>query len=159
VHRSRPLTLAYGLADSPVGLAAWITDKWWEWSDHDGDLEHAIARDDLLTTLTLYWVTGTVDSSLQVYREWGLGVAPEHADDLYPATPPGVEPRGLPAGRPIEVPAAIALGHIRYPRRFVERAYADLRQWSELPKRGHFPALEQPDALVESIRNCFRALR
>jgi epoxide hydrolase len=159
VHRSRPLTLAYGLADSPVGLAAWITDKWWEWTDHDGEWDAAVARDDLLTALTLYWVTGTIDSSLQVYREWGLGVAPEHLEDLYPATPPGVEPRPLPAGQRIEVPVGIAVCNVRYPRRFVERAYADIRQWSELPKRGHFPALEQPHALVEDIRRFFRPLR
>jgi hypothetical protein len=88
---------------------------------------------------TLYWVTGTIDSSLQVYREWGLGVAPEHLEDLYPATPPGVEPRPLPAGQRIEVPVGIAVCNVRYPRRFVERAYADIRQWSELPKRGTLP--------------------
>jgi pimeloyl-ACP methyl ester carboxylesterase len=159
VHRTRPLTLAYGLADSPVGLAAWITDKWWEWTDHDGSLDTAVGRDDLLTALTLYWTTGTIDSSLQVYREWGLGVAPEHMEDLFPATPPGVEPRPLPAGRSIEVPAGIAVCDVRYPRRFVEHAYADIRQWTELPKRGHFPALEQPNALVEDIRKLFRLLR
>jgi microsomal epoxide hydrolase len=68
-------------------------------------------------------------------------------------------PRPLPPGRPIQVPAGIAVCHVRYPRRFVERAYADLRQWSELPRRGHFPALEQPDALVEDLRNFFRPLR
>jgi pimeloyl-ACP methyl ester carboxylesterase len=159
VHRSRPLTLAYGLADSPAGLAAWIADKWWEWTDHDGDLEDAVTRDDLLTALTLYWATETAESSLQVYREWGLGVAPEHGLDLYPATPAGVEPRPLPAGRPIAVPAGIAVCHLRYPRRFVERAYADIRQWTELPKHGHFPALEQPDALVRDIRSFFRSVR
>jgi microsomal epoxide hydrolase len=57
------------------------------------------------------------------------------------------------------VPAGIAVCHLRYPRRFVERAYADIRQWTELPKHGHFPALEQPDALVRDIRSFFRSVR
>ena len=91
IQRTRPLALAYGLADSPVGLAAWIVDKWWDWADHDGELESAIARDDVLTALTLYWATGTIGSSLQAYREWGLGAPPELAEELYPALPAALE--------------------------------------------------------------------
>jgi pimeloyl-ACP methyl ester carboxylesterase len=148
VHRTRPLVLASGLADSPAGLAAWIADKWWEWSDR-------VDREELLTALTIYWATGTIASSLAPYREWGLGAPPEA--DLYPLRPAGVEPRPLEA--PIEVPAGIALFHVRYPRRFAQRAYADLRRWTEMQGQGHFPALEHPDELVEDLREFFRPLR
>jgi pimeloyl-ACP methyl ester carboxylesterase len=148
VHRTRPLVLASGLADSPVGLAAWIADKWWEWSDRvDGE--------ELLTALTIYWATDTIASSLAPYREWGLAAPPEA--DFYPLRPAGVEPRPLAA--PIEVPAGVALFHVRYPRRFVERAYADLRRWTEMQGHGHFPALEHPTELVDDLREFFRPLR
>jgi hypothetical protein len=91
---------------------------------------------------TLYWVTGTIDSSLQVYREWGLGVAPEHLEDLYPATPPGVEPRPLPAGQRIEVPVGIAVCNVRYPRRFVER----LRRYPSMERVAQARTLPRPGA-------------
>jgi pimeloyl-ACP methyl ester carboxylesterase len=157
IQGTRPQTLAYALTDSPTGLAAWIAEKFYVWTDHDGDLETAVHRDDLLTAITLYWATGTNASSLQVYSEWGFGVAPELRSQLYPLTPAGVEPRPLDA--PIAVPAGVAMFHVRYPRRFVERAYADLRRFTEMPRGGHFPALEQPELLVGELRKFFRDLR
>ena len=68
-------TLTYGLADSPVGLAAWIVEKWRAWSDCDGDLQRRFTKDQLLTTVMLYWLTGTIGSSFRFHRDWALGAA------------------------------------------------------------------------------------
>lgn len=143
--------------DSPVGLAAWILDKWNEWSG--GDLERSFTRGELLTVITLYWATRSIGSSLAPYRDWGLGAPPELAAELYPRALPGVEPTALPPGTRIEVPAAIASFHVRYPRSVAERAYSDLRQWSEMASRSHFPALDDPNAVAADLRRFFRPLR
>ena len=162
MQRTRPQTLAYGLTDSPVGLAAWIVDKWREWSDCDGDPERRFTKDQLLTTVTLYWVTGTIGSSFRVYRDWALGM------DDRPETwrgrdreqvPAGIEPRPLPAGEQIQVPAAVALFRERWPREWAERVYRDLRRFTEMPRGGHFPALEEPELLADELRSFFRDLR
>jgi microsomal epoxide hydrolase len=159
MQRTRPLTLGYALTDSPLALAAWVLDKWRDWTDCDGDLDTRFTRDELLTLLTLYWATGTVGSSFTFYRDWGLGAPAALLDQLYPHSLPGVEPRPLGRGRRIEVPAAVALFNVRYPRAFVDRAYADLRQFSEMPRGGHFAAFEEPDLLVDDLRRFFRPLR
>jgi pimeloyl-ACP methyl ester carboxylesterase len=162
IQRTRPQTLAYGLADSPAGLAAWILDKWWAWSDCGGDLERRFTKDELLTTVTLYWATQTIGSSLRVYRDWALGMEdrPEtwrvHQRDWAPA---GVEPRPLDPGEQIRVPAAVALFDYEAPREWVERAYADLRRFAQMPRGGHFAALEEPELLAEDLRAFFRDLR
>jgi pimeloyl-ACP methyl ester carboxylesterase len=162
MQRTRPQTLAYGLTDSPVGLAAWIVDKWREWSDCDGDPERRFTKDQLLTTVTLYWVTGTIGSSFRVYRDWALGM------DDRPETwrgrdreqvPAGIEPRPLPAGEQIQVPAAVALFREHWPREWAERVYRDLRRFTEMPRGGHFPALEEPELLADELRSFFRDLR
>jgi pimeloyl-ACP methyl ester carboxylesterase len=153
LQRTRPQTLAYGLADSPVGLAAWIVDKWWEWSDCDGDPERRFTKDQLLTTVMLYWVTGTIGSSFQVYRDWALGMTdrPEtwqgRDRDWVPA---GVEPRPLPVGERIGVPTAVALFRERWPREWAERVYGDLRRFTQMPRGGHFP---------RRVRKCVHAAR
>jgi pimeloyl-ACP methyl ester carboxylesterase len=159
VQRTRPQTLAFALGDSPVGLAAWILDRWWDWSDCDGDLERRFTKDELLTTVMLYWVTGTIGTSFRVYRDWALGAgsrpeAWEGRDEVVT----GVE-RPLPPGERIEVPAAVALWEARYPREWAQRAYGDLRRFTEMPRGGHFPAMEEPELLVEDIRAFFRELR
>jgi hypothetical protein len=73
IQRTRPQTLAYGLTDSPVGLAAWIVEKWRGWSDCDGEVGRRFSKDQLLTTVMLYWVTGTIGSSFRFHQEWALG--------------------------------------------------------------------------------------
>ena len=158
IQRTRPVTLAYGLTDSPVGLAAWILDKWREWSDCGGELSTRFSRDELLTNVSLYWLTGTIGSSFRFYRDWGLGVPPELVDE-YPHALPGVEPKPLPVGQRIAVPAGVACFGHGYPPDFVLRGYADLRRWSPMPTGGHFPALEEPGLLVENIRAFYRPLR
>jgi pimeloyl-ACP methyl ester carboxylesterase len=106
----------------------------------------------------LYWATGTIGSSFGFYRDWGLGAPVALLPRLYPQALPGVEPRPLQPGQRIEVPAAVALFHVRYPRVVVERAYRDLRRFTEMPRGGHFAAFEEPDLLAEDLRSFFRSL-
>ncbi|MGH3402934.1 MAG: epoxide hydrolase family protein [Streptosporangiaceae bacterium] len=136
---ARPNSLAPGLADSPAGLAAWILDKYRDWSDCHGDLETAIDRPTLLDILTLYWVTNSIGTSFLHY-----------ADDAQ--TPP------LP---PVTVPAGLTLTpeDAGYPRQFAERTYADIRLWRGPEPGGHFLALEQPARLARDLRDFYRPLR
>lgn len=140
VMATRPDTIAAALMDSPAGLAAWIVDKYRDWSDCGGDLSSRFSADDLLTILTLYWVTGTIGSSFRQYVD-------------YPHNP----------DRPsITVPVGITLSSeppAGYPRMLAERAYPDLRHWSEPGVGGHFMAMEEPDLLAEDLRSFFRPLR
>ena len=141
IQGTKPQTLAYGLTDSPAGLAAWIAEKFHRWTDHDGDLEHAVGLDSLLTNITLYWVTGAINASFWPYY------AVRH------------EPWDMPSA-PSPVPAAYASfpAEIRHPpRSFAERVLTIVR-WTEMPHGGHFAALEAPDALAGDITAFFRTL-
>ena len=143
IQGTRPMTLAYGLSDSPLGLAAWILEKFRAWSDCDGDPLNVFTRDDLLTNVMIYWMTDSIYPSSRFY--WAHRHAP----------PAAVRPER------IDVPTGIALFPkevMRPPRSAVERKY-DLRQWTEMDRGGHFPALEQPQALVEDLRSFLRAFR
>lgn len=136
-----PQSIAYGLNDSPAGLAAWIVEKFYAWSDCDGDLDRAFTKDELLTTVMIYWVTQTANSSARLYYETRRG-----------------DPDAF-KGR-VEAPTALAVfpAEGSPPRSFVERIY-NLERWTEMPAGGHFAALEQPTALVEDIRAFFRRYR
>lgn len=139
---TRPQTLAFGLNDSPAGLAAWLVEKFRAWSDCDGDVERRFSRDELLTHITLYWVTQTIGSSFLPYAEWQRHLGRE-------------------ALKRIEVPTGVALfpaDLVRPPRSYAERRY-DLRRWTEMPAGGHFAALEEPHRLAEELRAFFRPLR
>jgi pimeloyl-ACP methyl ester carboxylesterase len=143
IHGTRPQTLAFGLTDSPVGLAAWIVEKFRAWSDCDGDVERCFTKDVLLTNVMLYWVTGAINSSLWPYY------ARMH------------EPWPLPDGRRIEVPtgyAAFPHEILSPPRAWAERSY-NIQRWTPMARGGHFAALEQPAALADDIREFFRPLR
>lgn len=144
IQETRPQTLGYALNDSPVGLAAWILDKWWSWGALGGNLEEHFSRDELLTNITIYWVTQTANSAGRSYYERA------HTD------------RPFPSGEKITVPVGAALtlepGQ-RGPREWAARTYVDIRRWTEWPLGGHFMALEQPDLLAEDIRAFFRPLR
>jgi len=142
IQSTRPQTLGYGLTDSPVGLAAWLVEKWRSWSDSGGDVDSRIGRDELLTTITLYWVTGSITSSMRDYYDnrWhGAGIGP---DDR------------------VEVPTAIAVFANEFvpegepPRSYYERLY-DVRRWTVFPRGGHFAATEEPDLLAADIRAFF----
>ena len=140
---TRPQTLGVALNDSPVGLLAWIVEKWRAWSDCHGDVESCFTKDELLTNATLYWVTGTIRSSMHYYFE--------HRQ----SPPVAVRPDR------IEVPTGVAMFPaevMAVPRTTVERKY-DLRRWSDMPAGGHFAAMEQPEALAAEVRAFFRPLR
>jgi pimeloyl-ACP methyl ester carboxylesterase len=143
IQATRPQTLAYGLTDSPAGLAGWIVEKLRAWSDCGGDLESAISRDDILANITLYWVTGTANSAARIYLE------AMRAGQLQPI-----------ATR-IEVPTGCAIfprETVRSPRAWAEQAW-DVRHWTEMPRGGHFAALEVPDLLVPDVRAFYAGLR
>lgn len=144
IQGTRPQTLAYGLTDSPAGLAAWIVEKFRAWSDCGGDVESVFRRDDLLANIALYWFTGAIGSSFWPYYARMHGPWP------------------IPDGARIEVPmgyAAFPREIVRPPRVLAERMFADIRRWTVMPKGGHFAAMEQPDGLAREIRAFFRPLR
>ncbi len=142
LHSTKPQTLAYGLTDSPVGLAGWIVEKYRAWSDCADDVERCFSKDELLTTIMIYWVTGTINSSMRLYYE------NSHA------------PRLTPKQR-IDVPAGVAIfpkDLILPPREWAERSLR-VQRWTEMPRGGHFAAMEAPELLVEDLRAFFRPLR
>lgn len=144
IQATRPQTLAYGVTDSPAGLAAWIVEKFQAWSDNDGLPESAVARDRMLANITLYWVTEAIGSSFWPYYARHRGDWP------------------VPDGALIDVPfgyAAFPHEIRRPPRSVASRTYTDIRRWTEMPKGGHFAAMEQPEALAAEIHAFFRGLR
>lgn len=143
IQGTKPQTLAYGLSDSPAGLAAWIAEKFRTWSDCDGVIEDAIDRDRMLGNICLYWFTGAIGSSFWPYyaRMHGPWPVPEGGVTV---------PMGY-AAFPKEI--------IRPTRAAAERTYTDIRRWTEMPRGGHFAAMEQPTALTEEIRAFFRLVR
>ncbi len=143
IQGTRPQTLAYGLTDSPAGLAAWIAEKFRAWSDCGGVIENAIPRDEMLADISLYWFTGAIGSSF-----W-----PYYARMHGPWPIPAGETVGVPVGY-AEFPREI----LRPPRSLAERSYTDIRRWSVMSKGGHFAALEQPEALAEEVRAFFGSL-
>jgi pimeloyl-ACP methyl ester carboxylesterase len=142
IQGTRPQTLAYGLSDSPVGLAGWIVEKFRTWSDCHGDVESVFTKDELLTNIMIYWVTQTINSSTRLYYETSY-----QRDDRFD-------------GR-VEVPTGVAVFPAELPvppRSLAQRSY-NIQRWTEMKAGGHFAALEQPQALVEDIRAFFRPLR
>ena len=141
IMSTRPDTIAAALQDSPAVLAAWIVDKYRDWSDCGGDLGRRFSRDDILTVLTLYWATGTIGSSFRQYYDW-------------PRTPPRP---------PVTVPAGVTMSaepvFRDMPRSFAERAYTDLRHWRGPTVGGHFMPTEEPGLLAGDLRAFFRPLR
>jgi pimeloyl-ACP methyl ester carboxylesterase len=140
IQGTKPQTLAYGLNDSPAGLAAWIVEKFRTWSDCGGNVEGRFTKDQLLTNITIYWVTQSINSSTRLYYE-----VRHHPYRLAP-------------GERVEPPTGVALfpGElIRPPRAYAEKAY-NIKRWTEMPRGGHFAAMEEPSLLAEDIRAFFR---
>ena len=143
IQGTKPQTLAYGLNDSPAGLAAWIVEKWRSWSDCGGDIESVYTKDQILTNVTLYWVTETINASARIYYEtrkdrWRLSQRER-----------------------IEVPTAVAVFPEELDRPVKEwagRTY-NVQRWTEFPKGGHFAAMEEPQALAADMREFFRGFR
>lgn len=142
IQSTKPQTLGYALEDSPAGLAAWIVEKFRSWSDCGGDVESVFTREQLLTNVMCYWLTGTAHSSARLYFENRVA-------------------GNWTAGERVEVPTGAAIFPreiIRPPRRWAERAFA-ITHWTEMPRGGHFAAMEQPDLFVEDVRSFFRTVR
>lgn len=145
VQSTRPQTLGYAMSDSPVGLAAWIVDKFRIWGDTGGEVERRFSRDTLLTNIMLYWLTGTADSATWIYfaarTDGSLALGP---------------------GQRVTAPTGIAAFPVDLvpppPRSWVERAY-NVVHWTDMPEGGHFAALEEGQRMVEDIRTFFRPLR
>jgi pimeloyl-ACP methyl ester carboxylesterase len=147
IQGTRPLTLGYGLNDSPAGLAAWIVDKFWAWSDHGGKLESSFTKDELLTNVMIYWVTETMPSATRIYFESQKNLPRPESMSAFERT-----------GRPAPVGFALFPKEINVPpRAWVERAMGGtLFHWTEMPRGGHFAAMEQPQLLVDDVRAFFR---
>jgi len=141
-----PQTLAYGLTDSPAGLAAWIVDKFRAWSDGDGDVERRFSKDELLTTVTIYWVTGSINSSFLFYYFY--------YDSRHDPEPPQAVH--------VDVPVGVALfpkeNPVTGPREWAEQTY-NIARWTKMPRGGHFPAAEEPELLAAELQAFFRPLR
>jgi epoxide hydrolase len=140
VQSTKPQTIGYALDDSPVGLAAWIVEKFRSWCDCGGDVEKKFSKDELLTNVMLYWVTQSGASSARIYYENQR--APNQPGRVQVPTACAVFPKE------INIP----------PRRWVEAQY-NLTRWTEMPRGGHFAAMEEPELLVDDIRMFFRPLR
>ena len=142
---TRPQTLGYSLADSPAGLAAFFYDKFTEWTYSGGNPERALTKDEMLDTVTLYWLTNTGTSSSRSYWDAAQsGGGPFNAFDIQ------------------KVPVAVTIfpGEIyRAPRSWAEQSFGKLIYWHEVDKGGHFAAWEQPELFTEEIRAAFRSLR
>ena len=143
IQGTRPQTLAFGLSDSPAGLAAWIVEKFRAWSDCNGDVESVFSKDALLANISLFWFTGAIGSSFWPYY------ARMHGP--WPIPDGGVR---VPTGY-----AAFPREILSPPRSVAENMYTDIRRWTEMPKGGHFAAMEQPAALAHEIVEFFRPLR
>ena len=141
LQSTKPQTLAYGLTDSPVGLAAWIIEKFRSWSDCDGDIERSYTKDELLTNIMIYWTTESIGSAIRGYYE------ETHTSSFQ-------------AGGRVDLPVGMALfpKDNPPPREFAERSL-NIQRWSEMPHGGHFAALEAPEALAAELRAFFRPLR
>jgi pimeloyl-ACP methyl ester carboxylesterase len=142
IQGTRPETIGFSLADSPVGLAAWFYEKFVEWTDTDGEPERALTKDEMLDDITLYWLTNSAASSARIYWE-------------------NNSPHEKTAGE-VSIPAAVSRFPreiIPLPRRWAERAYPNLVYFNELEKGGHFAAWEQPKLFAGEMRAAFRSLR
>jgi microsomal epoxide hydrolase len=143
IQGTKPQTLAYGLNDSPAGLAAWIAEKFRTWMDCGGDIERRLTKDQLLTNIMIYWITQSINSSTRLYYE----------SRHHPWRPD-------PAKR-IETPTAAAIfpGEIlKPPREWAESAF-NIKRWTMMPSGGHFAAMEEPKLLADDIRAFFSAMK
>lgn len=137
---TKPQTLGYGLADSPVSQLAWIVEKFHGWTDCAGHPENVISRDALLDNVMLYWLSNTGASAARIYWE-SLADLPQ--DEVTVPTGCSIFPAEM----------------IRVPRARAETRLSDIRYWNELPVGGHFASLEQPETFVDELRTFFRLVR
>lgn len=137
---TRPQTLGYGLADSPVGQMAWIVEKFWRWTDNNGHPEDSIGRDQLLDNVMMYWLTNSAASSARLYWESFSNFGAGQVD--------------IPMGGSV-FPKEI----IRTSRRWAANGYSNITWWNELDRGGHFAAFEVPELFVSEVRSFFATIR
>lgn len=140
LQATKPQTLAYGLSDSPVGLAAWIVEKFRSWSDQDCEFDKKFGNDELLTNIMIYWITNTIGPSAHRYFE---------------------NTHSLPQLGRIDVPTGVALfpSDVLLPPREWAEKNLNIMRWTHMPRGGHFAAIEEPELLAEDIRAFFRQFR
>ena len=139
-QRTRPQTVGYGLVDSPAGLAGWVFEKMWAWTDNAGSPLDALSRDQILDNIMLYWLSATGASSARLYWESFGSFAPQE----------------------IQLPVAVSAFPkeiLPTPRKWAERSYKNLIHWGEMERGGHFAAWEQPEAFVGELRTAFAKMR
>jgi microsomal epoxide hydrolase len=158
IQSTKPQTLGQGLSDSPVGLASWIVEKWYGWSDHDGDLDKVYSKDELLTNIMIYWVTNSITSSSRLYYEsrhmlGGLAPTPFPRPETRVSTPTGCG--AFPTQYDRRGAASTDLAEAR---RGADTRY-NVVHFTTMPRGGHFPAFEQPTLWVNDIREFFRGQR
>lgn len=139
-QRTKPITLAYGLNDSPVGLCAWIVEKMLCWADYHDNIETVFTKDELLANVTLYWLTETIHSSVRLYGE----------NSKYPIN----------LGKDKFITTPVGIARFKYeepfpPRSFMERGFKNILHWTDFTSGGHFPAMEKPHELANDIRDFF----
>jgi pimeloyl-ACP methyl ester carboxylesterase len=142
MHRTKPQTAAFGLTDSPVGLAAWIVEKLRAWSGCEGDIERSFSKDDILTNVMIYWLTGTIGSSMRMYKA---------NYEIPPAQ----------LARRVEVPSGFSIFKgdvVRPPREWLERT-ANAVYATEPARGGHFAPFEEPELYAHELREFFRPYR
>lgn len=142
IQSTKPASLAYGLNDSPVGLCAWILEKFYAWSDNGGNIENSFSKDELLSNVSLYWFTKTIYSSIKIYH--GIRLSPlvfQESDFIH-------IPVGF-AKFPKEIPVP--------PRKYIERGL-NIIQWTIMPKGGHFAAWEMPELLATDLKSFFKKI-
>jgi pimeloyl-ACP methyl ester carboxylesterase len=147
IQSKKPQTVAYGLNDSPIGLAAWMVEKFHTWSDSHGDIENCFTKDELLTNITIYWATQTINSSFRLYHEAMKDMMQEMYNPLTKLNPFDK------TGNKTEVPTAVAKFKTDLlPSKEFASKFFNIQQWTEMPRGGHFAAMEQPELLVDDIR-------
>jgi pimeloyl-ACP methyl ester carboxylesterase len=142
MHRTKPQTAAFGLTDSPAGLAAWIVEKLRGWSDCDGNIERSFTKDEILTNVTIYWLTATIGSSMRMYK-------------ANSAIPPAE------LARRVDVPSGFSIfagDVVRPPRAWLERT-TNAVYVTEPPRGGHFAPFEEPELYAHELREFFRPYR
>lgn len=140
---TKPQTLAFGLTDSPAGLAAWSLEKFRSWTDCGGNPENALTRDEMLANIALYWFTGAIGSAFWPYYARMHGPWP------------------IAEGQTVDVPMGYSefpKEILRPPRAVAARTYTDIKRWTVMEMGGHFAAMEQPEALAREVREFFRGL-
>lgn len=154
IQGTKPQSLAYGLTDSPAGVAAWVVEKLRAWSDCKGNPENKFTKDQILTLVSIYWHTRTIGTAVRIYYSSGRWLTPASAKPAQPPRPAGG--RRVPQGY---FDFYGITSRARPPKSLVDEVPENVTLWSYHEAGGHFPAIEEPKLLVEDLRTFFRPLR